>query len=72
MSNTDFEDAPNGEAAGEELVLDPIEGAANGQGEDDAQDAGDAGEGQDDGGQEEVAPRRNRANETIRELRARP
>ncbi len=71
MSNTDFEDAPDGEVAGEELVLDPVETAANGQGEDDAQDAGDAGEGQDDGGQEEVAPRRNRANETIRELRAR-
>ena len=54
MSNTDFEDAPNGEAAGEELVLDPIEDSADGQDQVDAQDAGDAGEGQDGDGQEEV------------------
>ncbi len=72
MSNTDFEDTPNGQTAGEELVFDPTEDAANGQNQDDAEDAGHAGEGPDDeGGQEEVAPRRNRANETIRELRAR-
>ena len=70
MSNTDFEDAPNGEAAGEEFVLDPTETAASGQGEDDAPDTGDEQDAQE-GGQEEVAPRRNRANETIRELRAR-
>ncbi len=63
MSNTDFEETPD--APGEELEIEQID--AQGEGQDDAPD----GEGQDESGQEEVAPRRSRANETIRELRAR-
>jgi hypothetical protein len=70
MSNTDFE---HGETPSEELVLDPAEDLGEGQQETDAPDSGDGGleDAQDGQQQEEVRPRRNSANETIRELRAR-
>jgi hypothetical protein len=68
MSNTDFE-----EPAGEEdlgLHAEDGEGIDN---QNDAQDAGDEqADASEEGGQEEVAPRRrNSANDTIRELRTR-
>ena len=73
MSNTDFE-APDGEApsSSEEYLLDPTDPSTEAEGQNVGPDAGD--EGHEDaqaGGSEEVAPRRNRANDTIRELRSR-
>src|SRR5258708_6168663 len=54
MSNTDFEDAPNGETA-EELVLDTTDTGKEAGHETDATDSGDAEvNAQPEGGQEEV------------------
>jgi hypothetical protein len=72
MSNTDFEDAPNGETASEELVLDAERAGEEAHDENVGQDAGDESSvDAKEGGAEEVRPRRNSANETIRELRSR-
>lgn len=66
MSNTDFEE--NVDAGPSDDVLDS---AADIETEVDATSEAEDEEVDAQGGEEEVAPRRNRANETIRELRAR-
>lgn len=70
MSNTDFEDAPGGENS-EELVLDAERPGEEADHEDSSQDTGNAEDAHLEGGQQEEVRRGGRANEAIRELRAR-